>query len=159
MTQLEIVLNGIEEVKNSGIQCPLENVDPHWCCHFPEKLIDDIVSLLKAQEEDIQSLSEKYSDLLDRTLEAQEPRVMALEEVIAQENGTVLWVEESQNYVWNVFPLEVDLISKHPDTGTFYIFFIAYHDLKKFEGDEYGLTWRCWTARPTDEQRKVVKWE
>ena len=22
----------------------------------------------------------------------------------------------------------------------------------------YGETWRCWTARPTDEQRKAVKW-
>lgn len=48
MTKLEIVLNGIEEVKNSGIQCPLENVEPHKCFHFPEKLIDDIVSMLKS---------------------------------------------------------------------------------------------------------------
>ena len=23
----------------------------------------------------------------------------------------------------------------------------------------YGKTWRCWTARPSDEQRKAVKWE
>ncbi len=102
-----------------------------------EQLADDVLALLKAEE----------------------PRVMALEEVIAQEHGTVLWVEESQNYVWNMFPLVVDLISKHPDTGTFYLFFIAYHDLKKFEGEEYGLTWRCWTSRPTDAQRKAVKWE
>ena len=47
---LEKVLDGIEEVRNSGIQCPLENVEPHRCFHFPEKLIDEIVSLLKAQE-------------------------------------------------------------------------------------------------------------
>ncbi len=25
--------------------------------------------------------------------------------------------------------------------------------------DDYGITWRCWTSRPTDEQRKEVKWE
>ena len=56
MTQLEIVLNGIEEVRNSGIQCPLENVEPHRCLHFPEKLIDDIVSLLEAQEQEINRL-------------------------------------------------------------------------------------------------------
>lgn len=24
--------------------------------------------------------------------------------------------------------------------------------------DDYGITWRCWTSRPTDEQRKAVKW-
>lgn len=86
------------------------------------------------------------------------PRVLTLEEVMAQERGTVLWVEEAQNYVWNLFPLEVDLISTHPDTGTYYLFFIAYHGLKKYEGDEYGTAWRCWSARPTDEQRKAAPW-
>lgn len=25
--------------------------------------------------------------------------------------------------------------------------------------DDYGITWRCWTSRPTDEQREAVKWE
>ena len=25
--------------------------------------------------------------------------------------------------------------------------------------DTYNLTWRCWTQRPTDEQRKAAKWE
>ena len=23
----------------------------------------------------------------------------------------------------------------------------------------YGKTWRCWTARPTDEQREATKWD
>lgn len=25
--------------------------------------------------------------------------------------------------------------------------------------NNYGKTWRCWTAKPTDEQRKAVKWD
>ena len=25
--------------------------------------------------------------------------------------------------------------------------------------DNYGKTWRCWTAKPTDKQRKAVKWK
>ena len=44
-------------------------------------------------------------------------------------------------------------------TGTNYLFFITYHGCKKFECEEYNRTWRCWTKRPTDEQRKTVKWE
>ena len=24
--------------------------------------------------------------------------------------------------------------------------------------DNYGKKWRCWSAKPTDEQRKAVKW-
>ncbi len=25
--------------------------------------------------------------------------------------------------------------------------------------DDYGITWRCWTSRPTDEQRGETQWE
>ena len=25
--------------------------------------------------------------------------------------------------------------------------------------DDYGITWRCWTSRPTDKQREAVKWD
>ena len=28
-----------------------------------------------------------------------------------------------------------------------------------YHGMNYGKTWRCWTSRPTEEQRKAVKWE
>ena len=92
-------------------------------------------------------------------LKAQEPRVMKVTEVTACEVGTVLWVEERQGVTWNLFPLEIDVSSTHPDTGTNYLFFITYHDIRKFECSEYNQTWRCWTVRPTDEQRKAVKWE
>lgn len=27
-----------------------------------------------------------------------------------------------------------------------------------FSGDWYGKTWRCWTKRPTDQQREETKW-
>ncbi len=25
--------------------------------------------------------------------------------------------------------------------------------------DDYGITWRCWSARPTDEQRTAAAWQ
>ena len=28
-----------------------------------------------------------------------------------------------------------------------------------FSGDLYGKTWRCWSARPTEEQRRETKWK
>ena len=36
-----------------------------------------------------------------------------------------------------------------------------YYDLPEcnLSSEFYGKTWRCWTTRPTDEQRKTVKWE
>lgn len=93
-----------------------------------------------------------------RQLKTQEPRLMLFEEVIERGKGAVLWVEEAQGVTWNLFPLEIDLISTHPDTDTYYLFFITYHGCKKFEATDYGTVWRCWTERPTREQRKAVKW-
>lgn len=88
----------------------------------------------------------------------QEPRVMYAAEVSARPEGTVLWVEERQGVTWNLFPLEIDIISTHPDTGTPYLFFITYHDVRKFEFEEYNKTWRCWTSRPTKAKREAEPW-
>ena len=125
-----------EDAKITCLECPYQ-------CGFTAK-----VSLPTALVEDIRSL-----------LMEQEPRVMTAEEVADCEEGTVLWVEERQGVTWNLFPLEIDVSATHPDTGTNYLFFITYHDIRKFECDEYNRTWRCWTVRPTDEQRKAVKWD
>ena len=84
---------------------------------------------------------------------------MCVAEVADCPDGTVLWVEERQGVTWNLFPLEIEFSSTHPDTGTDYLFFITYHDIRKFECSEYNQTWRCWTSRPTDEQREATPWE
>lgn len=89
---------------------------------------------------------------------AQETRLMDAAEVVACEEGTVLWVEERQGVTWNLFPLEIDVSSTHPGTDAHYLFFTTYHDCRKFECDEYNRAWRCWTDRPTDEQRKETPW-
>lgn len=28
-----------------------------------------------------------------------------------------------------------------------------------YRKDTYGIVWRCWSSRPTDEQRGIAKWE
>jgi len=96
---------------------------------------------------------------INQLRKAQEPRVMCAAEVAACPKGTVLWVEEAQGVVWNLFPLEIEISSTHPNTGTDYLFFITYHDVRKFECSEYNQTWRCWTQRPTDEQRRAEPWK
>ena len=95
---------------------------------------------------------------IEAALTPQEPRMMFAAEVAACPVGMVLWVEERQGVVWNLFPLEIDVSSTHPDSGTDYLFFITYHDVRKFECSEYNQTWRCWTGRPTREQRMATPW-
>lgn len=89
---------------------------------------------------------------------AKETRMMDVTEVTACEEGTVLWVEENQGVTWNLFPLEIDVISTHPDTGTYYLFFVTWRGLSRYECDEYNRTWRCWTERPTGAQREAAAW-
>ena len=53
MTELEIVLNGIEEIEKCGLVC---GIDGDACHHFPDSLIDDIRNLLIKQN----NIIEKY---------------------------------------------------------------------------------------------------
>lgn len=128
-----------------------------------EKVIKELLMITyDSRLKGFRALGELYYDVVLNAialLEAQEPRVMSAAEVADCPDGTVLWVEERQGVTWNLFPLEIEFSSTHPDTGTDYIFFITYHDIKKFECSEYNQTWRCWTSRPTDEQREATPWE
>ena len=95
-----------------------------------------------------------YSDELKTDalslLKAQEPMVMALEEI---QEGKPYWLEMrciASEYA----------ICKLNDNGdsAFLDFAVQYGD-KTLESNGYGKTWRCWTSRPTDEQREAVKWD
>lgn len=103
-------------------------------------------------------------------LKAQEPRVMTADEMIeAVKTNEAVYVEESpegssQHCFWG---LVVEGCDPPQDGGYNYpggVFFNvinAHEDM--WDGDFYGLNsplgWRCWTSRPTDEQRKAVKWD
>jgi hypothetical protein len=116
--------------------CKVREFAPKWDGHTPAQAIERIGKL-----------------------KAQEPRVMCAAEVAACSEGTVLWVEERQGVTWNLFPLEIETSSTHPDTGTNYLFFIAYHDIRKFECSEYNQTWRFWTSRPDEKRRTETPWK
>ena len=87
-------------------------------------------------------------------LKEQEPRVLALEKI---QSGMVevAWLECSDKEEVRA-GLWFKRINEGEDEG------IIIHVLDGFEGlrtEVYGKTWRCWTARPTEEQRKAVLWD
>ena len=95
------------------------------------------------------------------TLKAQEPRVIPAEELVSHKS--VVWVEN----VTGMAPTRAMLFCITGDRG---VFFSTEGKLIWNEGSwwselisclmlNYGKTWRCWTSRPTDEQREAVKWE
>ena len=89
-------------------------------------------------------------------LKAQEPRVMTLEELIGIYN-----FRENHSWVYDTPPY------LYLDNRAWIGYWVSWSNIVGcLEGQEagykvekYGERWRCWTSRPTDEQRETVKWE
>lgn len=81
------------------------------------------------------------------------PRVLTIEEVLDPDyfDPVRLEVPDLQGTPW---------VSVHgfPDEGIVRLRRL-YADPEDAPIAEYGKTWRCWSGRPTAEQRKKVKWD
>lgn len=93
-------------------------------------------------------------------LKAQEPRVLQIKEmaflgiaVFIETNGDL---EGKGTDLFLAIPY-IYAVSQNMLGG--YIAFVDGNtDVYDLQAIDYGKLWRCWTARPTDEQRKAVKW-
>ena len=94
-------------------------------------------------------------------LKEQEPRVMTLEEVLAMKFDDVVYVEVVPTHTV-LSAIVLDVIPKLPEIGIGVVQFRqapTWNGINNADLSYYSKTWRCWTSRPTDEQRKAVKWE
>ena len=79
-------------------------------------------------------------------LKAQEPRVMTLEEA---RKDIEVWYESVNGACgWGDLCYDANLE----------LALYTLHGIKGVKEEAYGKTWRCWTSRPTDEQREAVAW-
>lgn len=90
-----------------------------------------------------------------RELVAQEPRVMMLEELINMAGDhEIIWVEDNGSD---------DCIDGWAEPDENHESVILWQPGNEVEWEpnnaEYGKTWRCWTSRPTEEQRRNTPWE
>ena len=103
------------------------------------------------------AVGEKATDacnlLIDRDaltlLKAQEPRVMDFDDVVG---GDECWLEA------------INGACGYADcyactgTGEVQVFRCNFDNPQYIMASDYLKTWRCWTSRPTDEQRKATPW-
>ena len=88
-------------------------------------------------------------------LRTQEPRVMTLEEAKHLTYGSPYIIET--NLPKEEPRLMYALFSHLGLQGNFTF---AFTDARGYLFDsDYGKRWRCWTSRPTDEQREATPWE
>jgi hypothetical protein len=137
MTDREMVIEGLE------MSYRYSNVDENNTL-VPQQLVLDALALLKAQE----------------------PRLVTVEEVVGcviLKRNITLWFEfrneikamNAKDIVYNDFLCDEDFPTLSDPN-------LEWADGGKRDGviiAEYNDTFRCWTSRPTDEQRGAVKWE
>jgi hypothetical protein len=92
-------------------------------------------------------------------LKAQEPRVMALEELDAI-------YQKEINHVWPFDTPPYMFMTVNPNVRLTEGFWICWRDIMFslennspfYVRENYGKEWMIWTKKPTDEQRAAVKW-
>ena len=153
MEQFEKVCKGLvcclpETQEHAELSCADCPYDPCGVSvSLPISLIDDVRKLITAQQERIKELEA-----------GQTARVMMLEEV---KDNEVMYLEDFTEPDDGVEPIIRPAVNVEAKNGGIVMLDSATWD----EGfifvvdSEYGKTWRCWTQRPTDEQREAVKWE
>lgn len=98
---------------------------------------------------------------IEELLKAQEPRLLQIKEmafleiaVFIETNGDL---EGKGTDLFLAIPY-IYAVSQNMLGG--YIAFIDCNtNVYDLQAIDYGKLWRCWTSRPTEEQRKAVKWE
>ena len=153
MEQFEKVEKGLEvHIKPNSrcVGCPYPN---NGMCG--DQLYSDALALIRQQQERIKELEEAHV-----------ARVMLKDEVSKQHNPLndgCVWLERKGGGIVPVFLYALEY-------GKLYVFSLYYplgpdcvmNDAETFicwwNIACYGEKWRCWTQRPTDEQRKAVQW-
>lgn len=91
-------------------------------------------------------------DFAIETVKTQEPRVMTLEEVKTLPSETDVWLDEFCSII-------VAATISCTLYGNAYFYGIEHADYGvDYKLIDYGKEWRCWTSRPTDEQREATPW-
>lgn len=97
--------------------------------NLPIAMVEDIRSLLKAQE----------------------PKVISWQDA---ESMRLCWVETM--FTHTISP--ADIIHYFAESPNITVFKIHQTPMD-WPIDEYGIKWRCWDKEPTIEQMEAVKWE
>lgn len=135
---------------------------------------EEAINVLRGQEsaywDTFSGTEHKAFNLAVDALIAKQPRVLTLEEMKSLSTAnddalfdmdmTFVWLEAAADGYINITR---PTYSFNPEWGieddSFYVYYIGTDVGDRLESCDYGKTWRCWTARPTDEQRDATPWD
>ena len=140
MDNREKVIKGLECCAECGkckSECPYDGKnDSIYGC--TTQLAKDALELLKAQEPHVLSL-EEIDDIVTKT---------------NKEHEMIFWAEVKSRtrYSFGVFQLD---LSTNDD---YEALLLGCAWPAWYRRSSYGFRWRCWSSRPTDEQREATPW-
>lgn len=121
-------------------ECRVLDNAPEWDGHTPAQAIERIGKL-----------------------KAQEPRVMTLEEVIAHYSLPPVFEDDfgaREDYYEDIQPLYFEF--PHDSEEPWIVHWRGHTQVARYLDEwrhSYNKKWRCWTDRPTAEQREAEPWE
>ncbi len=68
-------------------------------------------------------------------------------------------LENCKGYVWREYKGMRAMTAVLIEYGFERVPYTRDFPVAQYNWPEYGKSWRCWSAQPTDEQRKAVKWD
>jgi len=140
----EKVVKGLKCLISAGKHCENCEYDEHGLCGS-DLIVEDALALIRQQHGRIAELEV-----------AQTARVMTLEEVKRLLPGADVWIEYHDLTGWKIAAITVREIFDNGLLGELQSLRYGFDRYGRYNGD--WLAWRCWTQRPTDEQREVTPW-
>lgn len=135
MPDLEKVIKGLKCISGDVV----------WCAYCPYSSSDGSGRGERCKRE-------AAKDAL-ALLKAQEPRVMTLEEILSINGGDIVWIEDR-----SLDEMIAGIKFQSPSKNCYYVMLIGSKRPQTFSKELYEVNWRCWTSRPTDEQREATPW-
>ena len=147
IADIEKTMKGLDCCIGHGKPAPRLGNEPRDCENCPYSRTNGINNTL--------CFRQLQRDALE-LLKAQEPHVMTITEAFDAE---VAWIEMYSDPDDGVEPIIQPVIIRHYENGYWecLIEMDESPELTLFI-DDFNSEFRFWTARPTDEQRKEVKW-
>lgn len=144
------------EKVEKGLECCN---DGHKCKACPYgKHLDSTIGCAQNVMRDSLSLLHSQQARIKELEMVQTARVMTLEEV---KNSEIVYFEDYADPDDSVEPIIRPAVNVEVKNGGIVMLdSILWDEGFTFNSDsDYGKTWRCWTARPTDEQREAIPWK
>ncbi len=138
-----------------------------------DRYFDHIVGCLRdAHERADNGWVKVTDDLVFRSMYLLKEQQARIERMEAERTPSVVTLDVIQGRKLDALWLEHRIAGSHPfdptavEPAIYYcmdiqgnMFFSCGCGTLRFDSDDYGWYWRCWTARPSEEMKKEVKWQ